>query len=293
MHETRDNSRRLQPSKGAKELNAQLNGICNKQWPRGVFKVWYWIKELLKRSPTLPQTSKNVTGNDGNSSEKLTVNSVLGFEAKNNNREKISLSPKTQNFKIDQNRARHRIPARKLHGLPGTGPNQTLEEFRPAVTTSPEHRRSGGGAVTKIARNAWRTLDRNIARVSRDHPQRAQRPAARCVDQRAIIEAAAAVHDISREAAPGPSPIHARGGAKRPAASRDSRALHGRSSRIQSGQFVERRWPPVRDHRARRARSCARQRPGDPGKTGSDTTVVDPDPPPSPIWSVRPRALNR
>ncbi|KZV30465.1 hypothetical protein F511_23472 [Dorcoceras hygrometricum] len=35
------------------------------------------------------------------------------------------------------------MPVRKLHGLPGTGPNQTLEEFRPAVTTSPETRRSG------------------------------------------------------------------------------------------------------------------------------------------------------
>ncbi|KZV18931.1 hypothetical protein F511_17981 [Dorcoceras hygrometricum] len=53
---------------------------------------WYRMKELLKRSPKLPRTSKKVVGNEGNSSKKLTVNSVLGFEAKNNNQEKISLS---------------------------------------------------------------------------------------------------------------------------------------------------------------------------------------------------------
>ncbi|KZV27093.1 hypothetical protein F511_37029 [Dorcoceras hygrometricum] len=50
----------------------------------------YRMKELHERSPTLPRTSKNITGNDRNSPKKLTVNSVLGFEAKNNNREKIS-----------------------------------------------------------------------------------------------------------------------------------------------------------------------------------------------------------
>ncbi|KZV20575.1 hypothetical protein F511_31922 [Dorcoceras hygrometricum] len=50
------------------------------------------MKELLKGSPKLPRTSKMVIGNDRNSPEKHTVNSVLGFEAKNNNREKISLT---------------------------------------------------------------------------------------------------------------------------------------------------------------------------------------------------------
>ncbi|KZV29268.1 hypothetical protein F511_35500 [Dorcoceras hygrometricum] len=49
--------------------------------------------------------------------------------------------------------ARHRIPARKLHGLPGTGPNQTLEEFRPAVTTSPERRPAGGRRHEKSRRH--------------------------------------------------------------------------------------------------------------------------------------------
>ncbi|KZV47737.1 hypothetical protein F511_11940 [Dorcoceras hygrometricum] len=52
---------------------------------------WYGMEELLKRSPTLPRTYQKVVGNDGNSPEKLTVNSNLGFEAKRNNRENISL----------------------------------------------------------------------------------------------------------------------------------------------------------------------------------------------------------
>ncbi|KZV44636.1 hypothetical protein F511_26095 [Dorcoceras hygrometricum] len=59
---------------------------------------WYRMKELHKRSPTLPLTSKKVAGNDGNSPEKLTVNSSQGFEAKNNNRGKISIT-NTSNYK--------------------------------------------------------------------------------------------------------------------------------------------------------------------------------------------------
>ncbi|KZV55478.1 hypothetical protein F511_15260 [Dorcoceras hygrometricum] len=54
------------------------------------------------------------------------------------------------------------MPARKLHGLPGTGPNQTLEEIRPAVTTSPERRPAGGATTTKIAAAA-RGAARNTA----------------------------------------------------------------------------------------------------------------------------------
>ncbi|KZV49688.1 palladin-like [Dorcoceras hygrometricum] len=52
---------------------------------------WYGMEELLERSPTLPRTYQTVAGNDENSSEKLTVNSNLGFEAKSNNWENISL----------------------------------------------------------------------------------------------------------------------------------------------------------------------------------------------------------
>ncbi|KZV34554.1 hypothetical protein F511_12619 [Dorcoceras hygrometricum] len=41
---------------------------------------WYRKKELVERSPMLPRTSKMMAGNDGNSPEKLTVNSTRGFE---------------------------------------------------------------------------------------------------------------------------------------------------------------------------------------------------------------------
>ncbi|KZV50755.1 ENHANCER OF AG-4 protein 2 [Dorcoceras hygrometricum] len=44
---------------------------------------WYKMKELLKRSPTLPHTYQTTAGNYGNCRRKATVNSNLGFEAKN------------------------------------------------------------------------------------------------------------------------------------------------------------------------------------------------------------------
>ncbi|KZV27755.1 protein ATSYTF [Dorcoceras hygrometricum] len=40
----------------------------------------YKMEELLERSPTLPRTNQTTASNDGNSPEKLTVNSALGFE---------------------------------------------------------------------------------------------------------------------------------------------------------------------------------------------------------------------
>ncbi|KZV46545.1 hypothetical protein F511_41096 [Dorcoceras hygrometricum] len=40
-------------------------------------------EELLERSPTLPRTRQTTAGNDGNCRRKATVNSNLGFEAKN------------------------------------------------------------------------------------------------------------------------------------------------------------------------------------------------------------------
>ncbi|KZV25807.1 isoflavone 3'-hydroxylase-like [Dorcoceras hygrometricum] len=56
--------------------------------------------------------------------------------------------PKNLKFHNRSKRARHRKSARKLHGLPGTGPNQTLERIQPSrhdiFGSSPEHRRSGG-----------------------------------------------------------------------------------------------------------------------------------------------------
>ncbi|KZV26763.1 hypothetical protein F511_25327 [Dorcoceras hygrometricum] len=68
-------------------LNAATHGrrqqlrdfaLANDSLPEG-----YQSKELFERSPTLPQTSKTVAGNDGNCRRKATMNSILGFEAKN------------------------------------------------------------------------------------------------------------------------------------------------------------------------------------------------------------------
>ncbi|KZV16824.1 hypothetical protein F511_40631 [Dorcoceras hygrometricum] len=53
---------------------------------------WYVMDELLERSPTLPQTYQTVAENDGNSPEKLTVNSTRVRETEVDNRENISLS---------------------------------------------------------------------------------------------------------------------------------------------------------------------------------------------------------
>ncbi|KZV57399.1 pleiotropic drug resistance protein 1-like [Dorcoceras hygrometricum] len=50
---------------------------------------WYGMEELLERSPTLPQTYQTIAGNDGNSSEKLTVNSNLGLEEQRSTIERL------------------------------------------------------------------------------------------------------------------------------------------------------------------------------------------------------------
>ncbi|KZV15532.1 hypothetical protein F511_02693 [Dorcoceras hygrometricum] len=63
-----------------------------------------WMKELLERSPTLPQTPKTTVGNDGNSPEKLTVNSTRVRETEVDNLENFTkygiwyLNPKTKSF---------------------------------------------------------------------------------------------------------------------------------------------------------------------------------------------------
>ncbi|KZV29506.1 hypothetical protein F511_22735 [Dorcoceras hygrometricum] len=51
---------------------------------------WYRKEELLERSPTLPRTHQTMAGNDGNCRRKATVNSNLGFEAKNTIGENIA-----------------------------------------------------------------------------------------------------------------------------------------------------------------------------------------------------------
>ncbi|KZV13540.1 hypothetical protein F511_45298 [Dorcoceras hygrometricum] len=79
--------------------------------------------------------------------------------------------------------------ARKLHGLPGTGPNQTLEEIRPAITTSPEHRRSGGRPAPPPPQNSRRQRARRRAKrdatpcANRTQLSPIVRPAASLVDQ--------------------------------------------------------------------------------------------------------------
>ncbi|KZV43323.1 putative beta-D-xylosidase 7 [Dorcoceras hygrometricum] len=55
-------------------------------------REWYQSKEKLSRRAAPPVLLKAKARNDGNCRRNATVNSVLGFEAKNNNREKISLT---------------------------------------------------------------------------------------------------------------------------------------------------------------------------------------------------------
>ncbi|KZV24186.1 ankyrin-3 [Dorcoceras hygrometricum] len=75
-------------------------------------------------------------------------------------------------FQNRPKRARYGISARKLHGLPGTGLNQTLEEFsrHDIAGASPEWRPAGGAATTKNSQRqratphqARRTAARNSA----------------------------------------------------------------------------------------------------------------------------------
>ncbi|KZV17457.1 auxin transporter-like protein 5 [Dorcoceras hygrometricum] len=62
-------------------------------------------------------------------------------------RHKCQQGPKILKFQNRPKRARYRIPARKLHGLPETGPNQTLEEFsRHDIAGAAA---AGGAATTK------------------------------------------------------------------------------------------------------------------------------------------------
>ncbi|KZV19752.1 hypothetical protein F511_34629 [Dorcoceras hygrometricum] len=50
------------------------------------------MKKLLERSPTLPRTYQTTAGNNGNSPERLTMNSALGFEKQRTNVEENILS---------------------------------------------------------------------------------------------------------------------------------------------------------------------------------------------------------
>ncbi|KZV45908.1 hypothetical protein F511_27692 [Dorcoceras hygrometricum] len=80
-------------------------------------------------------------------------------------------SPKFLKFQNRPTRARYRIPARKLHGLLGTGPNQTLEEIsrHDIARASPERRPPAAAPPRKIARGTKATLGRSIAHRLASH----------------------------------------------------------------------------------------------------------------------------
>ncbi|KZV43233.1 GDSL esterase/lipase-like [Dorcoceras hygrometricum] len=109
----------------------------------------YRMKELLKRSPTLPQTSKKVTENDGNLPEKLTVNSVLGFEAKNNNREKISLNSYCWTLKFQQlkNPTADQTSRETLRQLISNENQQLVQALHSKTTTFPPR---ATGTLTRV-----------------------------------------------------------------------------------------------------------------------------------------------
>ncbi|KZV28168.1 ruvB-like protein 1 [Dorcoceras hygrometricum] len=94
------------------------------------------------------------------------------------------VQPKNLKFQNRSKRARYRIPARKLHGLPGTGPNQTLEEIsrHDIAGASPERRPAGGRHQQKFAatgrdpRQARRTAARNSSPIAQPS-RRKRRPA--------------------------------------------------------------------------------------------------------------------
>ncbi|KZV55556.1 1,4-dihydroxy-2-naphthoate polyprenyltransferase, chloroplastic [Dorcoceras hygrometricum] len=66
--------------------------LITKLYANNSLREWYQSKEQLSRRAAPPVLLKAKAGNDGNCRRNATVNSVLGFEAKNNNREKISLN---------------------------------------------------------------------------------------------------------------------------------------------------------------------------------------------------------
>ncbi|KZV27694.1 hypothetical protein F511_40829 [Dorcoceras hygrometricum] len=109
--------------------------------------------------------------------------------------------PKISKFQNRPKRARYRISARKLHGLPGTGPNKTLEKS--AVTTSPERRPPATAPHENLRTAAARRRAKRDARPRAKHrmslDQQAS-PVAACLqpsspssrDQRSTNDAAAA-----------------------------------------------------------------------------------------------------
>ncbi|KZV17394.1 hypothetical protein F511_44976 [Dorcoceras hygrometricum] len=80
---------------------------------------WYKMEDLLERSPTLPQTPKTMVENDGNSSEKLTMNSTWVRRTEVDNRENFTkygnpiIQSKTKSSYIYTSQLLIRIPTDK------------------------------------------------------------------------------------------------------------------------------------------------------------------------------------
>ncbi|KZV25261.1 hypothetical protein F511_12497 [Dorcoceras hygrometricum] len=72
-------------------LSSQL---CDLALANNSLQEWYRKEELLERSPTLPRTYQTTVGNDGNSPEKLTVNSTRVRRTEVDNQDNISLTNK-------------------------------------------------------------------------------------------------------------------------------------------------------------------------------------------------------
>ncbi|KZV32181.1 hypothetical protein F511_17006 [Dorcoceras hygrometricum] len=79
--------------------------------------------------------------------------------------------PKISKFQNRPKRVRYRIPARKLHGLPGTGPKKTLEEVsrHEIAGASPERRPAAAPPPRKISRRQRTTPRQALRTVARNN----------------------------------------------------------------------------------------------------------------------------
>ncbi|KZV56841.1 hypothetical protein F511_21406 [Dorcoceras hygrometricum] len=155
----------------------------------------------------------------------------------------LNLAQKLKISKSIKKRARHRIPARKLHGLPGAGPNQTLEEFRPAFTTSSETRRSGGRPAAPPRKTCAPQGRTRFLATQRHRCHRRARRRAWSRNQRARdSNSTAIVRNISRG---------------RPASMRRNGLHEGGSSAAEASAHDCAKWPPdMRDKRGGDARQA-------------------------------------
>ncbi|KZV30806.1 hypothetical protein F511_33840 [Dorcoceras hygrometricum] len=147
--------------------------------------------------------------------------------------------PKISKFQNRPKRARYRIPARKLHGLPGTGLNQTLEEIsRHDIAGASSERRPTTAPPPQKSRRQ-RTTPRATARLS---GVKLAQPVRTIIDQqrrntRVGHGATSSHHNASKRATP-----------------RDQRPSTSRQS---CGQ----RTAVARPARIARARKCGNSRP--------------------------------